>query len=259
MTLLKNKNAIITGGSDGIGLGIANAFAQAGVATLLLLGRDGQKLETARHSLAQFPQTRVHCLVADLGITSDITAIAAQILHLLPQPDILVNNAGLGRFVPFMQMDEALFDAHFNLNIKAPYFLTQALLPALMARQGNIINISSYFAQRMLPDRATKAYSASKGALNSFTKALAFEMGASGVRVNAIAPGSVRTPQLQHNIDVMPAEKQRAFARMIKSIYPLGHIGSPEDIGRAAAFLASDHAAWITGAVWAVDGGLTTN
>ena len=230
MTLLKNKNAIITGGSDGIGLGIANAFAQAGVGTLLLLGRDGQKLETARHSLAQFPQTRVHCLVADLGITSDITAIAAQILHHLPQPDILVNNAGLGRFVPFMQMDEALFDAHFNLNIKAPYFLTQALLPALMARQGNIINISSYFAQRMLPDRATTAYS-----------------------------GSVRTPQLQHNIDVMPAEKQRAFARMIKTIYPLGHIGSPEDIGRAAAFLASDHAAWITGAVWAVDGGLTTN
>ena len=190
---------------------------------------------------------------------ADITAIAAQILHLLPQPDILVNNAGLGRFVPFMQMDEALFDAHFNLNIKAPYFLTQALLPALMARQGNIINISSYFAQRMLPDRATTAYSASKGALNSFTKALAFEMGASGVRVNAIAPGSVRTPQLQHNIDVMPAEKQRAFARMIKTIYPLGHIGSPEDIGRAAVFLASDHAVWITGAVWAVDGGLTTN
>ena len=72
-------------------------------------------------------------------------------------------------------------------------------------------------------------------------------------------PSSVRTPQLQHNIDVMPAEKQRAFARMIKTIYPLGHIGSPEDIGRAAAFLASDHAAWITGAVWAVDGGLTTN
>ena len=160
MTLLKNKNAIITGGSDGIGLGIATAFAQAGVATLLLLGRDGQKLETARHSLAQFPQTRVHCLVADLGITADITAIAAQILHLLPQPDILVNNAGLGRFVPFMQMDEALFDAHFNLNIKAPYFLTQALLPALMARQGNIINISSYFAQRMLPDRATTAIAA---------------------------------------------------------------------------------------------------
>ena len=128
-----------------------------------------------------------------------------------------------------------------------------------MARQGNIINISSYFAQRMLPDRATTAYSASKGALSSFSKALAFEMGAGGVRVNAIAPGSVRTPQLQHNIDVMPAEKRRAFARMIKTIYPLGHIGSPEDIGRAAAFLASDHAAWITGAVWAVDGGLTTN
>ena len=111
----------------------------------------------------------------------------------------------------------------------------------------------------MLPDRATSAYSATKGALNSLTKALAFELGAVGIRVNAIAPGSVETPQLQHNLTVMSADKQAAFAQMVRTIYPLGRIGQPGDIGQAAVFLASDHAQWITGAVLAVDGDLTTN
>ena len=88
---------------------------------------------------------------------------------------------------------------------------------------------------------------------------MAFELGAAGVRVNAIAPGSVETPQLRHNLAVMPAGKQAAFAEMIRTIYPLGHIGQADDVGRAAVFLASSHAQWITGAVLAVDGGLTTN
>ena len=96
-------------------------------------------------------------------------------------------------------------------------------------------------------------------ALNAFTKALAFEIGHLGIRVNAIAPGSIETAQLQHNLSVMPTEKQEAFSRMVKTIYPLGKIGTPADIGKTAAFLASDHAQWITGAIWPVDGGLTTN
>ena len=259
MTLLLAKNAVITGGSDGIGLGIATEFARAGAANLVLVGRDTSKLEAARKSLAAFADTTVHLLTADLSETTAIATLAEQIMQQLPQLDILVNNAGLGRFVPFAQMDEALFDAHFNLNVKAPYFLTQSLLPALTAAKGNVINISSYLAHRMLHDRATTAYSATKGALNAFTKALAFEIGHLGVRVNAIAPGSIETAQLQHNLSVMPAEKQEAFVRMVKTIYPLGKIGTPTDIGKTAAFLASDHAQWITGAIWPVDGGLTTN
>ncbi|WP_298643356.1 SDR family oxidoreductase [uncultured Cardiobacterium sp.] len=258
MPLLSGKHAVITGGSDGIGLGIARAFAAAGAAQIGLVARDAAKLAAAQSSLSDCPAA-VHTIAADLADTAAIPALAARITAALPQVDILVNNAGLGRFVPFAACDAALFDAHFNLNVKAPYFLTQALLPALTAARGNVLNISSYFAQRMLPDRATSIYSASKGALNSLTKALAFELGAAGVRVNAIAPGSVETPQLRHNLAVMPAGKQAAFAEMIRTIYPLGHIGQADDIGRAAVFLASSHAQWITGAVLAVDGGLTTN
>jgi len=258
MKNLNNKNAVITGGSDGIGLGIAKAFAREG-ANLLLIGKDPEKLQRAQQALLNEFAVQVHTLSADLSKTEIVTEVVKDIERLLPAVDILVNNAGLARFVPFEQVDNTLYDAHFNLNVKAPYFLTQKLLPALVESKGNVINISSYFAHRMLLNRATTVYSATKGALNSFTKALAFEVGHLGVRVNAIAPGSISTPQFNRNLQALTREKQAAFETMVKEIYPLQHIGTPQDIAQAAVFLASDNASWITGTILAVDGGLTTN
>ena len=258
MKNLNNKNAVITGGSDGIGLGIAKAFAREG-ANLLLIGKDPEKLQKAQQALLNEFGVQVHTLSADLSKTETVTEVVKDIEQLLSTIDILVNNAGLGKFIPFEQVDSTLYDAHFNLNVKAPYFLTQGLLPALVKSKGNVINISSYFAHRMLPNRATTVYSATKGALNSFTKALAFEVGHLGVRVNAIAPGSISTPQFNRNLQALTPEKQAAFEAMVKEIYPLQHIGTPEDIAKACVFLASDNASWITGTVLAVDGGLTTN
>ena len=258
MKNLNNKNAVITGGSDGIGLGIAKAFAREG-ANLLLIGKDPEKLQKAQQALLNEFGVQVHTLSADLSKTETVAEVVKGIEQLLSKVDILVNNAGLGKFVPFEQVDSTLYDAHFNLNVKAPYFLTQGLLPALVKSKGNVINISSYFAHRMLPNRATTVYSATKGALNSFTKALAFEVGHLGVRVNAIAPGSISTPQFNRNLQALTPEKQAAFETMVKEIYPLQHIGTPEDIAKACVFLASDNASWITGTVLAVDGGLTTN
>ena len=258
MKNLNNKNAVITGGSDGIGLGIAKAFAREG-ANLLLIGKDPEKLQRAQQALLNEFAVQVHTLSADLSKTETVTEVVKDIERLLPAVDILVNNAGLARFVPFEQVDNTLYDAHFNLNVKAPYFLTQKLLPALVESKGNVINISSYFAHRMLLNRATTVYSATKGALNSFTKALAFEVGHLGVRVNAIAPGSISTPQFNRNLQALTREKQAAFETMVKEIYPLQHIGTPQDIAQAAVFLASDNASWITGTILAVDGGLTTN
>ena len=258
MKNLNNKNAVITGGSDGIGLGIAKAFAREG-ANLLLIGKDPEKLQRAQQALLNEFAVQVHTLSADLSKTETVTEVVKDIERLLPAVDILVNNAGLARFVPFEQVDDALYDAHFNLNVKAPYFLTQGLLPALVKSKGNVINISSYSVHRMLPNRAATVYSATKGALNSFTIALAFEVGHLGVRVNAIAPGNISTPQFNRNLQALTPEKQAAFETMVKEIYPLQHIGTPEDIAKACVFLASDNASWITGTVLAVDGGLTTN
>ncbi|CAI0971457.1 SDR family NAD(P)-dependent oxidoreductase [Serratia fonticola] len=255
--MLKNKNAVITGGSDGIGLGIARAFAANG-ANVCLIGRTQKKLAEAQASLAHYG-VAVTTIAHDLGVPSSMQSLVRHITERLGTVDILVNNAGIGKFVAFEATDETLLDRHIDLNIKTPYLLTQALLPFIAAQKGNVLNISSYFAQRMLPGRTTTAYSLTKGALNSLTQSLAFEVGKQGVRVNAIAPGSVTTSQLTGNLALLSDADQQQFVDMIPAIYPLGVLGHVDDVGAAAVFLASDKAKWITGTVMAVDGGLTTS
>ncbi|WP_262186255.1 SDR family NAD(P)-dependent oxidoreductase [Serratia fonticola] len=255
--MLKNKNAVITGGSDGIGLGIARAFAANG-ANVCLIGRTQKKLAEAQASLAHYG-VAVTTIAHDLGVPSSMQSLVRHITERLGTVDILVNNAGIGKFVAFEATDETLLDRHIDLNIKTPYLLTQALLPFIAAQKGNVLNISSYFAQRMLPGRTTTAYSLTKGALNSLTQSLAFEVGKQGVRVNAIAPGSVTTSQLTSNLALLSDADQQQFVDMIPALYPLGVLGHVDDVGAAAVFLASDKAKWITGTVMAVDGGLTTS
>ena len=111
----------------------------------------------------------------------------------------------------------------------------------------------------MIPGRTSTAYSLTKGALDSFTKALASEVGPRGIRVNAIAPGTVDTQLVRTTLEKMPVDAAKQFQDMIETIYPLGRIGKPEDIGGVAVYLASDLARWVTGAIFNIDGGLTTN
>lgn len=256
MKLLSGKKAVITGGSEGIGFGIAKAFARTG-ADLLLIARDAEKLGKASAELISYG-VNVKTLSADLSDPSAFEKISGQILSEWNEIDILVNNAGIARFNVFSEVSESEFDLQLNLNVKAPYLLTQRLLPALERAKGCIINISSYFARRMLPGRPSTVYSLTKGAINSFTKALAYELGTKGVRVNAIAPGTVNTPLVQKNISRLSEEERAGFQEAIKTIYPLGRIGEPDDLGGIAVYLASDEAKWVTGSIMNVDGGLTT-
>lgn len=255
--MLKNKFAVITGGSDGIGLGIASAFTQNG-AEVCLIARDIEKLEKAKESLSAYG-TQVYIIPSDLSIAENVRVVADKILAICPSIDILVNNAGIARFIPFEESGEDVLDMHINLNIKSMYLMTNALYQSLVQTKGSVINISSYFADRMLSGRSSTAYSLTKGAVDSFTKSLAFESGRNGVRVNAIAPGSIETPQLKHNLQQMNEGKQQQFKDMISAIYPLQKIGDADDIAQTTVFLASDMAKWITGTVIHVDGGLTTN
>lgn len=258
MNLLQNKRAVITGGSDGIGLGIAKAFVENG-ADVIIGGRSEKKLEDARSRLLALRDGAVYCISADLSDYSTLSATGQQITEIWPEIDILVNNAGAAMFSPFEQVTVDELDTLINLNIKSPYLFTQYVMPALGKRRGNIINISSYFSHRMIPGRTSTAYSLTKGALDSFTKALAFEVGSKGIRVNAIAPGTVDTQLVRTAIENMPPDTAKQFHGMIETIYPLGRIGVPEDIGGAAVYLASDLARWVTGAIFNIDGGLTTN
>ncbi len=256
MKMLSGKKAVITGASDGIGLGIAKAFAQNG-ADVLLIARDMEKLDKASAELTSYG-VNIKTISVDLSNISAIEKVSIQILSEWNEIDILVNNVGIARFTPFSEVTESEFDLHLNLNVKAPYLLTQRLLPALEKAKGSIINISSYFAQRMLPGRPSTAYSLTKGAINSFTKALAYELGPKGIRVNAIAPGTVNTPLVQSNINRLSEEERAKFQESIKTIYPLGRIGEPDDIGGIAVYLASNEARWVTGSIINIDGGLTT-
>lgn len=258
MKLLAGKTALITGGSDGIGLGIAEAFAEQG-ANLILVARDAKKLTEREKELSRYGTD--HLVIGqDMAARDAAREIAGKVAEKHIRIDILVNNAGIGRFIPFADSDASVLDFHLDLNVRAPYLLTRIFLNDLIASQGNVINISSYFARRMLPDRPSTAYSLTKGALESFTKALAFELGPQGVRVNAIAPGTVATPQVKTNIDLLADDdaKER-FKSMITTIYPLQSIGEPQDVGNMCVFLASEQAKWITGGIFPVDGGLTTN
>ncbi|WP_192251394.1 SDR family NAD(P)-dependent oxidoreductase [Mesorhizobium caraganae] len=249
---LSGKRALVTGGSDGIGLAISEAFLREG-AEVLIVGRDTKKLEAARQKLTVAGSVETQS--ADLSTSSGIDAVVERAKATGPL-DILVNNAGVAYLVPFETVTADQFQQSFALNVTAAFFLTQRLLPQFGAG-ASVINISSYFANKMIPKRPSSLYSLSKGALNSLTKSLAFELGPRGVRVNAIAPGTVDTAMRRKSIVNLPAEAQADLKAYVERSYPLGRIGSPSDIAGMAIHLASDEAAWTSGGIFAVDGGYT--
>ena len=173
--------------------------------------------------------------------------------------DVLVNNDGIALFDPMEDVKLDTLDLMINLNVKAPYLLTQGLLPSIKKSKGNIINISSYFSDRMISGRASTVYSLTKGAINSLTKSLANEIGNTGVRVNAIAPGSVNTSLLKKTVNRMTNLDKEKFNKTISQIYPLDRIGQPDEIADLTMFLASENSKWMTGSIINLDGGLRTN
>jgi len=237
---LQGKTALITGGTAGIGRAIAETFAREG-ARVVVAGRDagrGQAAAAAIGEGATFVQ-------ADVSSVADVRGLARAATEALGQVDILINNAGMASFAPAHELAEADYDATFATNVKGPYYLTAALMPAMAARgSGKVINITTMAASFGMPGLA--AYGASKAAVELLTKAWAAEYGPSGVNVNAIAPGPVRTE---------PSGARADFADQVGSLAPVGRAGQPEDIAAAAVYLASDEAAFVHGAILPVDGG----
>ena len=250
---LRGKLAVITGGSEGIGLAISAAFAREG-AELCLVGRSVEKLANAREQLGG---ETVHTVAADLTTDDGIEAVVRYLADAKRPLDVLVNNAAVAFLTPFETVTADQYRQSFALNVSATFFLTQRALPHLAKNGASVINISSYFANKMIQNRPSTLYSLSKGAINSLTKSLAYELGPRGIRVNAIAPGTVDTPMRRRSIEVLPTEAQAELQRFVERSYPLGRIGVPADIGGIAVYLASDEAAWTTGGIFPVDGGFT--
>jgi glucose 1-dehydrogenase/3-oxoacyl-[acyl-carrier protein] reductase len=186
---------------------------------------------------------------ADFARVEEVRRLGQQTLEFLGGVDALINNAGITMNRPFEQVEPEQFDRLYQVNVRAPFFLTQALLPALVESQGAVINLSSVHAFEGYPEHSV--YAGTKGALVAYTRELAIELALKGVRVNAIAPGSV---VVENHYKAMPDLDLEAGGRNI----PCGFVGVPLDIARVAVFLASADARYIVGQTLIVDGGTTS-
>ncbi len=244
---LQGKRALVTGASSGIGLACAVALAEHG-ADVTLAARSGDKLRQIVDDMA-VENWSASALELDV---SDVAATAKAVANAGPF-DVLVNSAGLARHAPALETTEADFDAVQALNIKGAYFLTKAVADGLVktGRGGSLINISSQMAKVGGIDRAV--YSATKHAVEGFTKSMAIEWGPKGIRVNTICPTFIVTPLTRQTFE--RPERKAWVEEKIK----LGRIGEVEDIMGAAVFLASEASALITGSALMIDGGWTAD
>jgi NAD(P)-dependent dehydrogenase (short-subunit alcohol dehydrogenase family) len=235
---LTGQRALVTGATSGIGRAVALQLARDG-AEVLVHGRDATRgAETVAEITAA--GGRASFVAADLGDAADVERLASEVGDI----DILVNNAGVALFGPTAEFDIAAFDKMFASNVRAPFFLVAAIAPGMASRgRGSIVSLSSMAGGVGLVGGA--AYGATKASLEAMTRAWAAEYSASGVRVNAIAPGPVYTPS--------PSGPE--FITALGETTPMHRASQPEEIAEVVAFLASPRASYITGATVAADGG----
>lgn len=235
---LEGRTAIVTGGGSGIGRAIARRFAAEGAAVVVadLVG------ERAEEVAAEISGRAVQ---ADVTVAEDVARLVETAGHV----GVLVNNAGGGMADDVLEISEEEWETDVRVNLTSTFLVSKAVLPGMIERGGGVIvNISSVNGMAFF---ANEPYSAAKAGVISLTRSMAVRYGKDGVRVVAIAPGTIRTPLWQERVDKEPA----IFERLIRW-YPLQRVGEPEDIANAAVFLASADASWITGEVLRVDGGL---
>ncbi len=242
---LKNKVAIVTGGSRGIGLAVVETFLKEGATVVLC----GSRQATAEKAVAQIkekdPNAKVEGIWPNLSDYADVKAAFDAVAEKYGRIDVLVNNAGVSENTPFVNYTEEVFDRVMDLNVKGVYNCSRAAADWMIKQaEGSILNVSSMVSRYGQP--AGIAYPTSKFAVNGFTLSLARELAPKGVRVNAVAPGITET-------DMVKALPKQVIEPLINSI-PMHRIGQPEDIANALVFLASDKASYITGVVLSVDG-----
>jgi len=241
---LSGRVAVVTGASQGIGRACALRLAQCG-ASVALVARNQEKLEDVAKEISG--ASPAHVFAADVENEDQIKATFKQIVSDLDKIDILVNNAGITRDQLLMRMRRADWDAVLNTNLTSAYLCSQqAISSMLRQRWGRIINITSVFGQMGQAGQAN--YAASKAGLIGLTMAIAREVGSRNITCNAVAPGFIET--------AMTAELSVELKENALKVIPLGRVGTPQEVASCVAFLASDEAAYITGHVLNVNGGM---
>jgi NAD(P)-dependent dehydrogenase (short-subunit alcohol dehydrogenase family) len=248
---LTGEVAVVTGGSRGIGRAIVELFLEHG-ASVAFCGRDE---EAGRRAEAELDAPdRVLFRAADVSSESDVAALVGACAERLGPPTVLVNNAGVNANYDAVEMTEDEWDRFFGIDLKAAWLGAKHAVPHMKrAGRGSIVNVSSLHGFVTL--EGFFPYAAAKSGLLGLTRSLALDYGPDGIRVNAVAPGFVRTRLVQESID--RAEDAAAAERGMIAGVALGRLGAPEEVARVVRFLASDEASYVTGASLLVDGGLT--
>jgi NAD(P)-dependent dehydrogenase (short-subunit alcohol dehydrogenase family) len=243
---LEGKVAVVTGGTTGIGLAVAKRFAAEG-ATVFVTGRRQAELDAAVKAIGP-NATGVR---GDVSNLADLDRLYDAVQQTASHIDIVFANAGGGEFAPLGAITEEHFDKTFAINVKGTLFTVQKALPLL--RDGaSIILTSSTTTTRAVP--AFSVYGATKAAIRNFARHWALDLKDRGIRVNAISPGPISTPGL-HGL-ASTDEEWRRFSGQMSAMIPLGRLGDPDEIGKAAVFLASDDASFVNGIELFVDGGM---
>jgi NAD(P)-dependent dehydrogenase (short-subunit alcohol dehydrogenase family) len=250
---MKNKIALVTGGSRGLGKDMALALAKKGMDVILTYHTNKSEAEKVVLEIEKMG-LKATALAFDVSNLKSYTAFIESVSNALKSKwnsdkfDFLINNAGVGATIPFMEVTEEKFDYLLNIHFKGVYFLTQKFVP-LLNDHGSIINISSGTTRFCVPGYSI--YSSMKGAIEIFTKYLAKELGGKGIRANVVAPGPIETDF--NNAAIRNNPQMKGF---LASQSPLGRVGQADDIGGVVAFLCTEDAKWINGQKIEVTGGI---
>jgi len=245
MKRLEGKTAVVTGGNSGIGLATAKRLQEEG-ARVAISGRSKKTLEEAAKSLGN----GLLAIQADVAKLSDLDKLFAEVSQKLGKIDVLFVNAGVAKFVPLVEMSESLYDEVFDINVKGAYFTIQKALPLLNDGASIILN-TSVAGSKGTPGGTV--YGATKAAMRSFARTMAAELVSRGIRVNAVAPGPIKTPIFERT--GLTQEAMGEFGKMLVERNPMKRFGKPEEIAAVVAFLASQDSSFMTGGEIFVDGG----
>ena len=249
---LDGKVAIVTGGAMGNGLGVVKTFLKYGAHVVIIDYSD--KLV---NTLQELNNPNVLGYKADIRDANMLQAIVNDVVAKKGKIDILVNNAGIAKLDTFVNMTDEVRDTHFDINIKGTWNMTKAVAPIMIKNNyGKIVNLSSVTGP-MVADSGEVAYATTKAALLGFTKSLAMELVKNNITVNAIMPGYIMTPMVEGiALDTNPSDPQSVINGIAAGI-PMGRLGTIEELGELAAFLASDESSYITGQGIVIDGAST--